>query len=156
MEETITITPSELKALITEAIAEGKIKDKTNGVTIFNKSNHITKRKHELHMLHKPLRDLVEKEISIYHPIPDKFLFASINHFNKNPSLSQVGRGNMVHELTRKFALMCFGVSTNRGLLSTDEEKAVTIYNQLIELFFKNYEEHLDDKFSESSKASYL
>ena len=139
----ITITRGELKKLISEAVQEGK----TTSATIFNKSVSILKRKDELHLKYPVLKKMVEMSADEYYPSPYKFCFASINRFNQSPSFHRIGQANQVHEMARKFALLCFGVSKNTDLSVKDEEKAVSIYNEVIELFFVNYEEHLDDKF---------
>ncbi|MFQ3031597.1 hypothetical protein ACKJRL_09925 [Streptococcus pneumoniae] len=140
----ITITRGELKQLISDAIREN---GKVTSNTIFNKSTSILKRKSELHLKYPILRKMVELSASIYHPDPYRFEFASINRFNQAPSLKRIGSANQLHEIARKFALLCFGVDTNTDLSASDEEKAVSIYNEVIEIFFNNYEKHLEDKF---------
>ncbi|HEM3636002.1 TPA: hypothetical protein U1C44_001481 [Streptococcus suis] len=142
-EQIITLTASELKNLIKEALDEKK----TSGITIFSRKGTVEKRKHELHMSVPKIREVVEKEISRYHPMPDRYDFASRNIYNNGVSLQKLGSKINPHDLARSFALMCFGVRTNRELLASDEEKAVKIYNQLIEIFFDNYEQHLINTF---------
>lgn len=145
-DEVVALTLEELKKVISETINENR----SRGTSIFNKSQYIDKRKHELHMSLEPIRKQVEPYISVYNPMPDKHEFASRHHYSKDASLRNLGASIKPHDLARKFALMCFGVNANRDLSAKDEEKAVAIYNDLIELFFKHYEEHLNDKFGES------
>ncbi|HFU4459278.1 TPA: hypothetical protein ACGPAL_000979 [Streptococcus suis] len=142
-EQVVTLTLSELKSVIKEVVNENRVR----GTSIFNKSQYIAKRKHELHMSFEPIRNQIDPYLSAYHPMPDKFEYASLNHFGKGVSMRNLGASVNPHDLARKFALMCFGVNTNRDLSSKDEEKAVAIYEELVELFFKNYEAHLKDKF---------
>lgn len=141
----ITLTRAELKEIISEAIQEHENRVTNN--TIFNKGASILKRKDELHLKYPILRKMIELSANKYHPSPYKFEFASINRFNQSPCFRRIGEANQVHGLARKLALLCFGVATNTDLSAKDEEKAVAIYNEVIELFFKNYAEHLEDKF---------
>lgn len=145
----ITISHSELKNLIKEAISETR---QTGGGSIFNRGNYIKKKKHELHMSFSLLREKIEPHISAYHPMPDQYEFASVSRYDGGASLFKLPKKFNPHDIARTFALMCFGVSTNRDLEPDDEGKAAEIYTEVIDLFFKHYESHLVDKFSQSPR----
>lgn len=139
-EKEISITPSELRKLIEEAVKTNK----GNNSSIFSSAKSILKRKQELHLKYPEIKKRIEANATKYWPDPYIHEFFSMNRFSGDLVAYRCGPANPIHEYSRKLALVAQGVSTNRDLQFSEETSAKELYDKIVDLVFEYYEAHLD------------
>lgn len=158
MEETITISKTELQELIAKEVAKIQMQSDHRTLTVQNLYSDIKFSEERdirpINILYPQIIDLLTENGK--RPLNGKYIFSNGSHYHgyDEPCGHYGFYGNQVHDNIRKLTNNLFGKSKNSELTRDEYEMARHFYSEIANLFNKSYAERLAELSKHIKKAT--